>query len=269
MGNRRRSILDLTPLLDVVLLLLFAFMMMVTAQGEERDQEMEAFKEQTQAAISDTEDAKEQVNTLQAEKTTLQDNIDTLSVENQKLQNDIEQLQESNAELESVNDLEKESINQVIKGLAEFLDTNEAQIKKLIDGSDDELIDKLIDPKEAAAMLHRYKALSQQFYFIDVVLATEKNRLYVNNKATSVGINYEDIKDNASRSNKVDEVKDEIEAAIGSRQGGSAMIFVTLSVKDADVYQYAWDVVWDAIGELQEKYGTQKLYRTYIRWITE
>ena len=68
---------------------------------------------------------------------------------------------------------------------------------------------------------------------------------------------------------KIGQVKDAIEKAISDRQGGSGMIFVTLSVKDEEVYQYAWDVVWEALGELQEKYGTQKLFRTHFRYTAE
>ena len=269
MGGKRRSILDFTPLLDVVLLLLFAFMLMMTAQGEKQQQAVEAYKEQTQEAVDQSSDAKEQVTKLTAEQVALQESIDALNEEKAELESKLDNLTKENEALNCANDQERESLDQVIGGLAQFLGTNEQQIKSLLEDGDQSALEELTDTKEAAAMLHRYKALSQQFYFIDVMLATEGNRLYINNEATTLGIGYDEINEHSARVQKIDAIKDEIEAVIRSRQGGSAMIFITLSVKDADVYQYAWDAVWDAIGELQEKYGTEKLFRTYIRWTVD
>ena len=113
---------------------------------------------------------------------------------------------------------------------------------------------------DIAEELLKYEAISRQFYFIDIELKTQNNRVYINGQSTSIGITLDDV----DSTGKVDEIKEAIEEDLEQRQGGSQMVFVTLLVKDREVRQYAWQIVWDAIGEIQEKYGTGKVFRTHI-----
>ena len=62
----------------------------------------------------------------------------------------------------------------------------------------------------------------------------------------------------------IDDGPDLIEEDMEKRQGGSQMVFITLKVYDREVYQFAWEAVWEAIGNIQEKYGTDKIFRTHI-----
>lgn len=255
----RKSTLELTPLLDVMLIILFVFMMLLANQVNESTQ----VKRDAEDSIAEMQ------NDMDAAMSDLSDTEGELEKLNQDYNELLDEYNMTENELlaqKQLSDEQQESAEDLAKAVAEFIDSEEYDIKKLLDANDtasSELLDKMSIDNIAEALL-KYEALSKQFYFIDIELKSANNRLFINDSSTSLGLATEQLDDQEYVSGKIDEIKDIIEEDIQDRQGGSQMVFITLKVYDREVQQRAWQTVWDAVGEIQEKYGTDKIFRTQI-----
>lgn len=255
----RKSTLELTPLLDVVLIILFVFMMLLANQVNESTQikreaadSIESMQDDMDTALSDLSDIQGELENLNEEYDEL---LDSYNMTEQEL-----------LEQKILADEQQESAEDLAKAVAEFIDFEEYDIKKLLDANDvasSELLDNMSIDNIAEELL-KYEALSRQFYFIDIELKSTNNRLFINDAGTSLGMSTEQLNDEEYISGKVNEIKDLIEENLEDRQGGSQMVFVTLKVYDREVQHRAWQIAWDAIGQIQEKYGTDKIFRTQI-----
>lgn len=255
----KKSTLELTPLLDVVLILLFVFMLMLANQvnesaqvKQEADETVAATQEELDKALMDAGD--------------LEDELEALQEDNDSLRQTGNETQEQLERQKAISDEQQDTAEALSKAVADFIDANEYDIKKLLDEENapsQEMLDSMSIDDIAEEML-KYEALSRQFYFIDVELMSSNNRFFINGESTSLGIANSDLEDEKYIRDKIDEIKELIEDDMEKRQGGSQMVFITLEVHDRQVSQDAWQVAWDAIGEIQEKYGTDKIFRTHI-----
>ena len=261
----RKSTLELTPLLDVVLIILFVFMMLLAGKVNEATETKEQAQTQIAQANKNLESALDDITELQRQ-------LEEATSENDLLK----QLNEDSAaeikRIQSIADEQQESAENLAKAISEFIGANQNDIKNLLDENDEESQSKLnaiMSAEDVAEELLKYEALSRQFYFIDLELKTSNNRLYINEQSTSVGISSDELGDDDYKQDKIDEIKNIIEEDLDKRQGGSQMVFISVKVHDRYVRQNAWQIVWDAVGEIQEKYGTDKIFRTQITIIKE
>lgn len=250
MKASKKAIIDFMPLLDVVLILLFAFIMINTSNLETVKSDIENKNHEVQA---------------------LNDELTSLEKENAELAESLAVAEEALEALEYIYEEQKKSYNQLNDGLSRFINADIDEIQEMARESGSiiniETIEEFTDSKQIASALIEYEAVSKQFYFIDVELKGSENRIYINNEPTSKAINDNILRDDEMMNDKIDEIVSLIEAELSSRQGGSAMTFVTLKVYDNEVYQYAWKIVWDSIGEIQKKYGTDKIFRSSVTLI--
>jgi hypothetical protein len=246
---RKRSIIQLTPLLDVVLLLLFALMIQLSV------------KDAAQTEAYDV--ANNDLAIAEQEKNVLADEVNDLTIQLASL---TQQLDEKGEEIA----LLQESNDEVLYGLARFLDMNNTEISLLLSSANAftayEKMSELSDPTKAAEALYNYESLSQKFYFIDVTLASQTNQLLINGNQSTVHVVYDADASPETIAYVKENIKQAIESAIQTREGGSSMIMILLQTGDDDVYHYAWRLVWESIGELEQKYGTDKLHRLGIPW---
>lgn len=246
---RKRSIIQLTPLLDVILLLLFALMIQLSIKDTEQNKVYEA-------AINDLETAKQEASIWADEVDDLAGQVKSLTQQLEEKGEEIALLQESNDE--------------VFYGLARFLDMNNTEISLILSSANAfsayQKINEFSDPKQAAEALYLYEMLSKKFYFINVTLVTETNHLLINGNQSNVHVVYDVDASSKTIANLKNDIKEAIELEIQNRDGGSSMVMVLLQTGDDDVYHYAWRLVWESIGELEQKYGTEKLHRLGIPW---
>lgn len=241
---KQKIFLDLTPLLDVVLILLFAFMLNINAASSEKDSKLNGEHElnnELQATIDEKDkqikDLKNNILDLEKEVDNLNDNIDEMSF-------DIAN--------------EKDTLLDVSENLAKWFSDNEETLEDIADSKD---IDKLIDDDSILKQLHKYEAISKKYFFIDIKLKSTQNKLFINEQDMSTYITLEEIDSKEGRSNKKEQIKDIIEKVIDDREGGYTFILITLSEED-HVYRYAFNLVWDAIKDIQQKHGTDKIFKT-------
>ncbi|GMQ63980.1 coiled-coil domain-containing protein [Vallitalea maricola] len=241
---KQKIFLDLTPLLDVVLILLFAFMLNINAASSEKDSKLNGEQELNNELQSTIDEKDKQI-------TDLQNNILDLQKEVDNLNDNIDEMFFDIAN-------ERDTLLNVSENLAKWFSNNEEALEDIADSED---IDKLIDDNSILKQLHKYETISKRYFFIDIKLKSTQNKLFINEQDMSTYITLEEIDSKEGRSNKKEQIKDIIEKVIDDREGGYTFILITLSEED-HVYRYAFNLVWDAIKDIQQKHGTDKIFKT-------
>ena len=260
---KKTSRIELNALLDVILLLIFVLILNMNMANSKKNEE-----------INQVNDQYEQI--LQQNKIAEQKYKD-LTRENKNLKELIQEQSESLKEVENMRlaySIEKQSIDNLVKGISRFLHLDDGEMKTLLTTSENlddknlmEQLSKIINEKDIIKQLEKYETISKKFFYVEIEIATNNNRLYINKRATNVYITKQETTDAILLNNKKEQIKDEIEKAINDRDGGYSMILVSLGITDEEVYQYAYEVVWHSIKELENKYGTQKFFKTELSYM--
>ena len=228
--------IDLTPLLDVLLLLVFGFMFILASNS---------------AKLTQTETELETYQTDSAE------TIASLSAQNEALEQTI-------ANLESAMQAQTDTLNTASSGIAEYFSLSEAELESLLSQQSSEdaamWLSQNADATEIAKNMVMYELLSQEFYFIEIVLSGDDNHLVINGEKSTVNIQFADVATTDSKAEKKQTIKNAISSVIDARPGGSSMVFVTLATDNPDVYHYAWSLAWQSVNELTEKYGAKNYF---------
>ncbi len=225
---RRRSLIDLTPLLDIILILVFGFMFVLAA---------------TSTKLTETEDAL---------KTNQTDSAAAMAA------------LQAVADLKSALDAQTATLDTAAAGIADYFLLNQGQLESLLAAQSSEDVSAYLsnnaDSNDVAKSMIMYDLMSAEFYFIEVVLSGDDNRIRINGENTTVNVRIDDIADTDSKAEKKQAVKDAVSKVIDMRPGGSSMVFVTLSTDNPEVYHFAWSLTWQAVNELTEKYGAKNYY---------
>ncbi|GMQ59627.1 hypothetical protein AN1V17_40260 [Vallitalea sediminicola] len=241
---KQKIFLDLTPLLDVVLILLFAFMLNVNASSSEKENKLNGEQELNNELQSTINAKEKQIAELEKNIIDLQKEVDNINDTMEEISFDVAN--------------EKETLLNVSENLAKWFSSNENTLEEIAKSKD---IDKLINNDSLLEQLHKYETISKKYFFIDIKLKSTQNKLFINNQDTNTYITLEEINGAEGKSNKKEQIKDIIEKVIDNREGGYTFILITLSEED-HVYRYAFNLVWDAIKEIQQKHGTNKIFKT-------
>lgn len=235
----KRSIIELTALLDIILILLFAFMMQVNANEQNIQSEQQVLQQKN-------------VQLVNAQK--------AFELENELLRHEIEQMR-------FLHDKEKQTLDTLTRGIARFLQVDEAELLAIIEQSENQtdqqvawVLQQFTDDTQVMQELWKHEVLAKRFYFIEVGLKYSYNQIYINGNPTKVTINHQELTTTQQRKMKKEEIKEAIEKVINAREGGVGMVFLSLTLLDEHVYQYAYELAWEAIKEEQEKYGTEKMF---------
>lgn len=234
---KQKTFLDLTPLLDVVLILLFAFMLNINAASSE-DSEL------TGELKSTIEEKDEQITDLENNIIELENKVDNLSRDMDEMSFDVTN--------------ERETLFTISKNMANWFTNNKHTLEELANSKN---IENLADNDSILEQIHKYETISKKYFFIDIKLKSTQNKIFINGKDTNTFIALEEVTSNQTKETKKEKIKDIIEKVIDNREGGYTFILITLSEED-HVYRYAFNLVWDAIKEIQQKHGTDKIFKT-------
>lgn len=237
---KRRSLIDLTPMLDVILLLVFGFMFVLAS---------------TNSLLYKTEEDLDKA---------LNENSSTI----ESLDQEILDLENENLILSEKIEYQDKNITKIKSGVQEYFKIDRLELEQALSQTNKEntasFIDRYSDEDDVAYSMVMYELLANEFYFVKVVLKGEDHRVFINDKSTPITLRFEDVINSEKRLNKISDIKDEISKIIDSRQGGSSMAFVTLSSDNDEVYHFAWDLTFDAIKSLEEKYGAKNYYSAEV-----
>ncbi len=244
---KRNHIVDLTSLLDIILILLFAFMINMADSVREQEETTAASQEASQSLQSALEKQKTLVEELESAQEALKQQL-----EEGEVQID---------ELYSKNDQEAQAIKTLMKTLSEWMGTNEPLVSEIV-GED--AAQQLIDPKILNETLQKYEAISKNYVFIDVVLQTKDSHIFINGEATSIYILEQELISLDLKSSKQSEIVDLFVDYLDNFKGGYSFALITLA-EDGQVKRAQYNLVWEAIKEVQQKKNSEKVFLTQIQ----
>ena len=225
----------MTPLLDVVFILLFALIMNVTvAQAEDE-------------AVITNQGA--QIVALEQEKTILEEQKTTLEeamvIKEEHVRNNEDKLNALSEVLENLvnKDLQNLQDPETIKSLEAMFEEGD-------------LVDTWL----------RYQQVADKYLFVEIKITNDYGRTYLNGNYTGINIDQQDVIDREVRSEKVASLSSYILNWLDHRQGGYSFVFVTL-VSEDEVTRAATNVLQDALNRLQLSFNKDYyMINKYIRY---
>lgn len=228
--TRSKSVVDLTPLLDVVLILLFALLMNMSFEQD---------NVRAEAAELDTE-----LEQSRLEKDELTKLLEDQQVQMDKLEENIEMLDEQSKVLDEA----------VITWFA----SEEIRDKELVTSED---FEEIFDQTKTNQSLYQMDFIANQFFFVEIEFDTDKlHQVIVNGTSSNVQLTFEKRGDQTQLDLAYNEIYDAIEKEMVSNKGGYSFVLFTLK-DNGEVYKYAYDLVWGVIKDLEEKYSEQTIYK--------
>jgi hypothetical protein len=225
----------MTPLLDVVFILLFALIMNVTvAQAED-----EAVITNQGAEIVALE---QEITLLESQKISLEEE---LVIKEEQVRNREEQLSGLSEALENLvnKDIQNLEDPQTIKSLEAMLEEGD-------------LVDTWL----------KYQQVADKYLFVEIKITNDKGRTYLNDVYTGINIDQSDVIDRDVRSEKVASLSSYMLNWLDHRQGGYSFVFVTV-VSEDKVTRAANNVLQDALNRLQLSFNKDYyMINKYIRY---
>ena len=247
---KKSSIIELTPLLDVILILLFAFLIIMQGQSNSMDEKFDALEETNMDLMVNIDELESQNAELEKEKSRLE-------VEVNELREQIWYESLSNTE-------EKKTLEAATKAFMNIIISEDTDLEELLAKNPDaeSALGKVFNSGDTVFELYKYNYIMNRFFFVNVELVGEENRVEINSEPTQLAINRDDAITDISRKEKALKLYDAVKAVIDSRLGGAEMVMVILIVRDPEVYQYAYKIAWDALHELELRSSGYRLYKT-------
>ncbi len=259
---KKRALIDLTPLLDVILLLLFAFI--IVLQGTS-DLQAEELDDETSRRI----EAEQTADTLSSDVAELQAQVDMLLQESVEDDAEIGRLKGLLDTQVIANDDEKQSLEMAVDAFQQMTVLNKDQLDALLENQSNpaKLLSDMVDAGDMVLELYKYAFVMNRFYFLDIELVGANNRVIINGADTHIIIGADDNIDSTSRHDKAIVIYDELQEHISTRSGGDEMVMAILIVRDADVYQFAYEIAWEALRELELRASGYRFYKTSYTYL--
>lgn len=216
------SIVDLTPLLDVVFILLFALLMSLSTEKNASDQKVNELSTVVESTAVQLEDMRSK---------------------NEQMAEAVYKVKEQQMALNS-----------------SFVDwfTKEIDPEVLLDNPQTETI---FDLDKTSESLYKMDFIANQFFFIDVkVDSRDIHTVYINNETTNIQLSSALFNDDAGKEIARQKLFDRLEKVLSTKQGGYRYVLFTLS-DDGAMYKYAFDLIWSVFGDLEAKYGTDEVFK--------
>ncbi len=254
---KKRSIIELTPLLDVILLLVFAFLINMQGQSDTMNEQYEELEKKYDILL-------EQNSELQSENEKAHIKTLLLESEQAELNEKVSSLTEQIGYETLANVEEKETLEKALVAFSGLTDIEGSRLNDLLSNQKDakEALKGIIDADDIVLEMYKYSFVVNRFFFIDIELIGDENRVVINSEETQIAIGKDDNKSVDSRREKTLKIYDELKEMIDNRQGGDEMVMVTLIVRDPEVYQYAYEIAWNALRELELGASGYRLYKT-------
>jgi len=228
--SKSKSVVDLTPLLDVVLILLFALLMTMSfeqdtykAEASQLDGELEEAQQEKDELTRLIEEQKEQIDNLE-------NNLGILNEQSQEISN----------------------------AVATWFTNEEIRDKELVTSED---LKKIFDVSKTNQSLSQMNLIANQFFLIEIKI--DENQLYevvINEKYTNIELTNKVQSDPILRKDAFNDLFDAIEKELTSNKGGYNFVLFTL-VDNGRVYIYSLDLIWEVILEIEDKLEDQKTYK--------
>lgn len=228
--SKAKSVVDLTPLLDVVLILLFALLMNMSFEQDSYKAEASELDQQLEQANED----KEALNQL----------IEQQEAEMSKLESNLEQLDEQ---------------SQVIdEAIVTWFASEEIRDRELVTSED---FEQIFDKETTNQSLYQMDFIANQFFFIDIEFDTEQlHQVIINGVSTNVQLTADKRGNQEELKLAYDEIYDFIDSELVNRDGGYSFALFTLK-DNGGVYKYAYDLVWGILKDIEDNNLEKRIYK--------
>lgn len=220
--NNLGKITDLTPLLDVVLILLFALFLNVS------------FQQQTTKAQN--QDLSRQLSDIK------------------------QQLEQSNSQTESLEQslaLIQQQSDELTKAVAVWLTKN----KVVNQNQNVDQVKQLFDADVAGKSLAQLDRLAKSYFFVEVEIDTDRNHeVKINGQSTGIQLDFEARTETSLLEQAEKELYHRLDQVLERRQGGYEFALITLT-DDGKSYRYAYDLTWQVINRLQKDNKNYKVFK--------
>jgi predicted nuclease with TOPRIM domain len=231
---KKRTIIELTAFVDILLILLFAFLFNISETNEKANS----------ATNRSTELAKENFE--------LKNDLEEISTSFQEIAETNEKLQKQNNFYKNYYKEISAEIKNAFDDLElpkEMAEENLEKIKALID-SDKIDLDYII----------KSESLKDNFFVLDIIIEGEKPEII------DFSITYEQYTSENTKNKKLESLVSKIDKAFRNN-GIPQLVYITIKQNDEDVYIYSYNLLLEAVRKIQNKYGADRIYYTEIPFL--
>lgn len=220
----------------------------MSQETEASEVEVEQMTEQTILLEAEMDrldaESQEEINRLEAELT-------ATTADNQALNAEIIRMEE---QIEQIN-RQQTKINQ---GIMEWMSRVELVDEQIIT---QDMIEELFDEEQSKQRLYELEFIANQFYFIEITVITkQQHEVYINGQETNIYLDSSVYEDEEKLLNSREALFDRIELEMKDIENGYNNILFTLK-DDGTTLNKAFDMIWDVIKSVEDKYGTDEIYK--------
>lgn len=214
--------LDFTSLLDILLILLFAFIINSNSQTAEKENRL-------LAELENTNHQKEALQSLLKQK----------DDEMKELKKNLADSEAQRLQQEEYVAQYKDALTKTLKELKEHTQTPNLSLQKW----------------------HNYKFIANKFLIFNVSIVTPDNQLIINDKKMPFYLSFEEVSSEETRLQKIKQLEDLIEKEIDNSIHSGNLILISAG-KDSKIERQVYLLLWDAIRNVENKYGKERLFKT-------
>jgi len=251
MKRRENGLIDMTPLLDVVFILLFALILNVNvtkAEEKEARDQVEAtlrtsIETKEEAIASLEEDLSELEKSLEASNKTASEWVAELKSKEAALAQALEASSEKTKLMEAY-----------AKSLSEVL---ERQVELATSDLEEPWIESEIEEVQLLEEWLKYKQISERYLFVDLHISSSDGRIYLEDDYTEVNIEPSMLANDEARRRLKEDLQLYIYDWLDHKEGGYSFIFVSV-VTDEEVRRAVVEVVFDSLQGLQTSFDKDR-----------
>jgi len=237
---KKRTIIELTAFVDILLILLFAFLFNIS----ETNQKANLAENQSTKLAQENLELKNDLQNVSSNYAGIKDENEKLKQQNKFYENYYNELSKN---------IEKAFENYDLpEGISE---ESLVEIKRMIENEDINL-DYVI----------KNEGLMENFFVLDIIIQGEKPEILFNEENIDFSINYEQYNSGNSRNKKLNNLTENIDDKL-RENGIPQMIYITIKQNDEDVYLFAYNLLMESIKRIQNKYGADRVYFTEIPFL--
>lgn len=247
---------ELTPLLDVVFILIFALMLNVNVTKAQDEATIDALEQSVESAEATLESLDAALEGSEADNAELVSALKVAEDENVRLSAiATEQSEKLHHQKEQVETLEASLLDIIGKELSDYDgELNEA------------FFDDVVKEHVLLNQWLQYEQISERYLFVEVLISNINGRVYINNTYAGVGFEYEDVLNQELKKEKQADLKAFFYDWLDHIESGYSFVFVTVAA-ESNVTRAAREMVYDTLGEMQPYFDNdQFLINRYTRY---
>lgn len=247
MRRRDSGLIDMTPLLDVVFILLFALILNVnvTKAEDRKAAEMRegALSSQLASTEADAESAYGELATIKASLT--QSELEALQVSDQ-----LNMTEEALAQAEEVSEQRRAQMAAYSKALSQTL---KREVSLMAQDVPEDWVVSDLEAQHLVEHWLKYQQIGERYLFLDLRINSSDGRIYLDELYSGVNMDVASITDPESRKSLKEELQYYIYDWLDHKAGGYTFIFVSV-VTDQEVKRAVVETVFDSLQGLQTSF---------------